>query len=209
MRKRRSAAVFAGVLLAHIGLAVAWLVTHPPPRFVEPVTLQIELIRPERHKPPPRPARPTSTAIRLHAANPATPPPVAPLLAPPPPIMPSAAPPGPHILSDEELLAAPKPSIRQLREGPIRDAANSGASLRPCKPANERTANDPSPPCPVIKETEEGRRKEAVRAYRGSYGSSGTASVNDYPGLRCTFAHVHCGPADPSMDPLHPPSREH
>jgi hypothetical protein len=72
LRNRRSAAVFAAVLLAHIGIAVTWLATHPPPRFVEPVTMQIELIRPPpRLKPPPKPAHPTAPAIRLHMANPA------------------------------------------------------------------------------------------------------------------------------------------
>jgi hypothetical protein len=194
LRKRRSAAVFAVSLLAHIGLAVAWLVTHPPPRFAEPVTMQIELIRPPpRAGPPPKPTR-AAPPIRLHRASPVTPPPpIAPLIAPPPPPTAQAAPAGPHVFTDEELLAGPKPPIEQLRRGSTHSAmVRDGPLPLPCKPADRRAANDPAPPCPVFKETAEGRRKEAIKTYKGQYGSSGMASPNDYPGLRCTFLHKHC-----------------
>jgi hypothetical protein len=88
--------------------------------------------------------------------------------------------------------AGAKPSVQQLRDAAIRDAKISGAPLQPCKPANERTANDPMPPCPVMRETAEGRRKDSIRTYKGQYGSTGMATPNDYPGLRCTFLHTHC-----------------
>ncbi len=173
--------------MAHIALAVAWLATHPPPRFAEPATMQIALIRPPpRVKPPPTPTR-APPPIRLHLAIPAAPPPVAPLVTPAPPAQ--AAAPGPHALTDEELLAGPKPSVEALRRTQGRDLRFNGPLPPPCKPANQRVANDPAPPCPVFKEDPEARRKEAIKAYKDHYGPSGPASAADFPGLRCTLLH--------------------
>ncbi|HEX3886861.1 MAG TPA: hypothetical protein VHW05_05150 [Phenylobacterium sp.] len=201
MRKRRSAAVFAASLLVHIALFGAWFATHPAGWFVEPATMQIELIGPApRAKPPPKPAR-AAPPLRLHPAKPATPPSLAPLIAPTPPA-------GPQGFTDEELLAGPRPSVEQLRDGPVRNSAiRDGPPPLPCKPADQRTAHDPAPPCPVFKETAEMRARREVNAYRDRYGPAGAPSANDYPSLRCVFAHTHCGPADPTMDPLHPPPR--
>jgi hypothetical protein len=243
LRNRRSAAVFAGVLLAHIGLAVAWLTTHPPPRFVEPGAMQIELIRPpERERPPrekARPATPVRPATEALAAPQSAPtaaaqPSPPPLALVPPKVLDTTR------MTDQELLqrAGPRPDIAKVFEERGRQPVFSRALGRnpedlqftDCKPFTEHS-NRIAPPCPVRKTpgpglgpagqppptlamkaspfAAEGQRKEAVRTYKGNYGSSGTASVNDYPGLGCTFAHVHCAPADPTMDPLHPPSREH
>jgi hypothetical protein len=243
LRKRRSAAVFAGVLLAHIGVAVAWLATHPPPRFLEPVTLQIELIRPPERERPPRdrtkptpPTRPIAQALVAPQSAPASTTPL-----PPSPLAPTE----PRVLdvprmTDQELLrrAGPRPDMAKVFEEQARQPVFSRALGRnpedlqftDCKPFTEHSRRI-APPCPVRKTpgpglppagqppptlaakelpfAAEGRRQDAVRTYKGNYGSSGTASVNDYPGLGCTFAHVNCTPADPTMDPLHPPSREH
>jgi hypothetical protein len=241
LRKRRSAAVFAGVLLAHIAIAVAWLSAHPPPRFVEPATMQIALIRPPDRQRPPReePTRATPSPAGLQ------------VLAAPPTAVTTATRPEPLVLSppktldvqhmtDQELLrrAGPRPDMAKVFEEQARQPVFSRALGRnpedlqftDCKPFTEHS-NRIAPPCPVrktpgpglapadqppptlaMKESPfaaEGRRQDAVRAYKGNYGSSGTASVNDYPGLGCTFAHINCTPSDPTMDPLHPPSREH
>ena len=38
----------------------------------------------------------------------------------------------------------------------------------------------------------EGARKQTMKTYKQGYGSSGTASVNDYPGIACAILHVKC-----------------
>jgi hypothetical protein len=189
-------------LLAHIAVFGAWFATHPRPLFVEPATMQIELIRPPpRVKPLPKPAH-AAPPIRLHPSNRATPPGVAPLVAPSPPTA-QPTPAGPHAFTDEELLAGAKPSIEQLRNAPIRDSAiRNGPLSLPCKPASQRAAHDPAPPCPVFKDSPDAHAKREVKAYKDRYGPSGLPSANDYPSLRCRFAHTNCSPGDPSMDPL-------
>jgi hypothetical protein len=238
LRKRRSAAVFAVSLLVHIALFGAWFATHPAGRFVEPATMQIELIRPPPRVRQKQPSKPTPVSPARRGAPVAS----TPLGRPPAkalnldPSLLAIAPRvvDPRKMTDQDLLnrAGPRPDLAKTYADESRQPTFSrplgrnpeDMTLSGCKPPSEHSRRI-APPCPVRKApgptvplpvmgsakeaafAAEAQAKKAIGTYKGAYGSTGAASVNDYPSLRCVFAHTHCGPADPTMDPLHPPPR--
>jgi hypothetical protein len=212
LRKRRGAAVFAVSLLAHIGVFAAWFSTHPRPLFVEPATMQIEMIRPPpRERPKPTPVPPSHTAAPALAAAPTGPT----ATTPPPPMLPVA----PRVLdvrqmTDQELLerAGKRPDIAKVFADEARQPVFSRAlgrnpedmTISGCKPATERSRRI-APPCPsrtaptllphlamqlpnrpalVI----EAKCKDARGNYHQSYGASGLANITDFPGA----GRSHC-----------------
>jgi hypothetical protein len=173
LRKRRSAAVFAASLLAHIGVFAAWFATHPRPLSVEPATMQIELIRPAHRRPaapaptPPTSPKPSSDAAEASAQTPAQAPATA--AGTPAPAAPTAPPDlaaitpnivDPRLMTDQELLerAGPRPDLNKVFADEARQPMFSrplgrnpeDMTLSGCKPFTEHSRRI-APPCPVRK----------------------------------------------------------
>jgi hypothetical protein len=178
LRKRGGAGVLALSLAAHLAMVGLWVTTRQDEGLVEAPPMAVQLVRPPRDVRPSPPKSPSAARPRIALRRSTTEPtPVAPLVLP-------VAPPKPRMLTDEELLAGPRPSLQQLRDAPISGAAVSVSSkLKACNPLADHPGEGEGP-CrtPKLPALEgEGRRKEAIRSYRDNN--------SDYPGLKCVFLH--------------------
>jgi hypothetical protein len=192
--RRRNWLVFAASLAAHLGLLVAWLSTRPEFHFVEPAAMTVELARLKPPAPPAPRARPPQKRAqdRPVEAKPDTLPPSAP----------SSAPAISRAPTDEELLAAPRLTARQIRDAPVKDGSWDRPPRPPrpkCKPAEGypgpplpcpgEIVNDPNRPFDVDRDAPDselaraGRYKRAMKTYHELPGGRG------YPGIACAIFH--------------------
>jgi hypothetical protein len=193
--------VLAVSLAAHGLLLAGWMSTRPDLKLAESPTLEVQLVRlppkpkrleaPPKTTPPPRPGLPQPAPVE--------PPPTQ---TPPP--SPQVAPPvAPRPLTDQELLAGLRlPTLRQLRDAPVRDGSWTTAAKPPrpkCKPAEGypgpplpcpgEMLKDPNRPYDVDRDAPDselaraGRYKRAMKTYKELPGGAG------YPGIACAIFH--------------------
>jgi hypothetical protein len=208
LRRRRTALIAILSLGAHVALLAAWIGTRADLRFVEPATLQVELIRPTPLTPPQR-APPRRVAASAPEAAPAMPPATRPP-APPSPVLSSPKSLDVGQLTDQELLArsGPRPDIARLNAEQARQPLFSRPLGRNpedgwmggCKPSWENSTRA-APPCRSDSPEErsatwkaandrktapfeaEGAYKRAMKTYHEAPGGAG------YPGVRCALLH--------------------
>lgn len=204
--------MLAASLAAHLGVLAAWMSTRPDLHFVEPSTVQVELVRPPPRLAPKPVPQPRPSERRSETVAPA-PPTFAPPAPPPPPITPP--PPrtvDPRLMTDQELLArsGARPDIARLHAKEALEPVFSRRLGRPppgeewmaggCKPMSEHS-NRNAPPCKVGGADDlasrtlgdhdpsrngfaaEARYKDAVKAYKEAPGAAG------YPGIACAVFH--------------------
>ena len=190
MKRSQRTAILIASLAMHAALFAALLSVRPEPTPAEAPTMDIQLVPPPiRPKPPPKAAAPTLRPLR--SAEPEPP-------ARPQPPPPKSRPP----LTDQELVAGPRLTARQLRDAPVGRTEDWSRPPRPkakCKPPE----GYPGPPLPCPGEAlrdadapfdvdkdapnsdlaREGRHNRAMRKYLELPGAAG------YPGIGCAIFH--------------------